>query len=218
MKSVREGLLQQADTRVGQCWMHVIGSQLPTGCRSAQAGKDGPGERDAHALPDGAARCQKAGGAPLVAARSRTHQRAVVGRLEQGLPRAGEDQTPDDIERRAVRVQLAHEHQPGAGDYQTGGSQPARADAVGQHTAEGRNDGDGQRKGCKQQPGLQGGVAEQFFQVKGEQEAYRGERQKTQNQTDIGGEKDAAAQQDAVDNWVGDVPLHHDQPHETQRA
>ena len=118
--------------------MHLIAYQLPTGCRSAQAGKDGPGERDAHTLPDGAARCQEAGCAALVAVGSRPHQRAVVGRLEQCLPRAGEDQTPDDIERKAVLVQLAYEHQPG-------GSQPARDDAVGQRTAEGSNDGDGQR-------------------------------------------------------------------------
>jgi len=54
--------------------MKLIGNQLQTGRRSSQAGEDSARQRHTHALPDDAARCQEAGRAALVTARSRTHQ------------------------------------------------------------------------------------------------------------------------------------------------
>ncbi len=181
--------------------------EAEAGGGAAKRGEDGARQGHADALPNYAARGQKAGGHPLLAGGRVAHQRAVVRRLEERLPHANEDQPPDDIPDGALRVELAQQDQPDTTDAESHCRQPARADAVREAAADGRDAGNGDRQRREQQAGLRRGEGMELLQVEGQQEAHREERHEAQDQADVRRKEDPPAQQSEVDDRVGDAML-----------
>jgi hypothetical protein len=62
--------------------------------------------------------------------RSRPHQGAGIGGLEESLTDPYDDQTPDDVPQRALRGKLTEQDQPKTGDGQAQRSEDARAETI----------------------------------------------------------------------------------------
>src|SRR5437588_8461047 len=100
-------------------------------CRStAKAGKDCSCQGNTHALSNNTAGSQETRCTSLSSARSITHKRAVIWRLEHGLTNASDHQAPDDIPHGALRIELADKYKGKAGYCKSPGGQPAGTNTI----------------------------------------------------------------------------------------